>query len=191
MNRTLPAKLALLALLLPGMALAKSSDRNQPMNLESNSNDCNLTDDAGKCTFTGNVVITQGTLVIHAANADLFRKNGDIERVVLTGKQATLEQEMDDGSKMNAWADNMDYNVNSEVIVLTGNYKVESPRGTNSGQKMTYNTRTGNMQSGGDGTRVRTVIQPKNKGAAPAAPAAKPATPAAKPTTAPAAGSKK
>jgi len=192
MNRTLPAKLALLALLLPGVALAKTSDRNQPMDLEANSNDCNLTDDSGKCTFTGNVVITQGTLVIHAAAADLFRKNGEIDRVVLTGKQATLEQEMDDGSKMNARANNMDYNVNSEVIILTGNYKVESPRGTNSGEKMTYNTRTGNMQSGGDGTRVRTVIQPKNKPAAPASPAAKPAAaPAAKPAAAPAAGSKK
>ena len=27
---------------------------------------------------------------------------------------------------------------------------------------MVYNTKSGNMQSGGDGTRVRTVIQPKS-----------------------------
>ena len=39
---------------------------------------------------------------------------------------------------------------------------VKSPRGSNSGQKMVYNTKTGNMESGGDGTRVRTVIKPKS-----------------------------
>ena len=69
---------------------------------------------------------------------------------------------------MTATADRLDYDVLNDVITLTGNYKVSSPKGSNSGQKMVYNTKTGAMQSGGDGTRVRTVIQPKNK--APATP---------------------
>jgi len=38
---------------------------------------------------------------------------------------------------------------------------------------MVYNTRSGEMNSGGDGSRVRTVIPPKNKN-----PAAQPAKPA-------------
>ncbi|PTT41973.1 lipopolysaccharide transport periplasmic protein LptA, partial [Stenotrophomonas sp. HMWF022] len=50
-------------------------------------------------------------------------------------------------------------------------YKVTSARGTNAGQRMVYNTRSGEMNSGGDGSRVRTVIPPKNKTPA-AAPAA-------------------
>ncbi len=168
MNPISPARLALIALLLPAAALAKTSDRSQPMNLEADSNDCNVTDDNGKCRFSGNVVITQGTLEIHAAVADLFRNNGEVDRVVLTGNQATLKQLMDDGSPMNAAADNIEYKVNDNIIVLTGNYKVNSPKGTNTGQRMVYNTETGNMQSGGDGTRVRTVIQPKPKAGAPA-----------------------
>ncbi|WP_449466078.1 lipopolysaccharide transport periplasmic protein LptA [Stenotrophomonas humi] len=170
MNPMLPAKLAsitlLAALLAPGLAWSKASDRNQPMTINSNVNDCNFSDD-GKCQFSGNVVIIQGTMEIHADTADIIRKNGETERVVLTGKQARLKQQMDDNTWMNARADNMDYNISSEVIILAGNYNVESERGTNAGQRMVYNTRTGNMQSGGDGTRVRTVIQPKAK--APAA----------------------
>ncbi len=170
MNRK-PAKFAqtllLAALLVPALAAAKESDRNQPMNVDANNSEGNLTGGNGKYRFSGNVVITQGTLEIHADVADVIQKNGETERVVLTGKQATLKQQMDDGSWMNARADSLDYNVNSEVIVLTGNYRVESDRGSNAGQRMVYNTRTGDMQSGGDGTRVRTVIQPKNK--APAA----------------------
>ena len=170
MNPVLPAKLAsitlLAALLVPGLALGKASDRNQAMNIVADNNDCVFSDN-GKCQFRGNVIITQGTMEIHADTADVIQKNGDTERVVLTGKQATLKQQMDDNTWMNARADNMDYNVSSEVIILTGNYNVESERGTNAGQRMVYNTRSGAMQSGGDGTRVHTVIQPKNK--APAA----------------------
>lgn len=170
MNRMLPSKLAALALLmLPLAALAKTTDRDQPMNIESATNDCNLTDDDGKCRFTGNVVITQGTLEVRADTADVFRKAGQVDRIVLTGRPATMKQTMDDGSPMNAKADNIEYRVNEDTIILTGNYTVDSPKGSNAGQRMVYNTKTGNMQSGGDGTRVRTVIQPKTK--APATPA--------------------
>jgi len=166
-----PARLALIAVsLLPFAASAKTSDRNQPMNLEAATQDCNLMDDNGKCRFSGNVVITQGTLEVHADTADVFRKNGEIDRVVLTGKQATMKQVMDDGAPMNAKADNIEYRVNEDTIVLTGNYSVDSPKGSNAGQRMVYNTKTGNMQSGGDGTRVRTVLQPKSAAPAPAKP---------------------
>ena len=171
MNPMLPAKFASLVLLAgalcPSLGWAKASDRNQPMTIDSTGSDCNLVGENGKCRFTGNVVITQGTLEIHADAADIIQKNGETDRVVLTGKQATLKQQMDDNTWMNARADTLDYSIASETIILIGNYKVESERGSNSGQRMTYNTRTGAMQSGGDGTRVRTVIQPKAK--APAA----------------------
>lgn len=165
MNLPLPAKFALIALLLPGLALARSSDRNQPMTLESDTSDCNLADDSGKCRVAGNVVIEQGTLHITADSADIYRSNGEPSRVVLTGRQATLRQQMDDGTPMTATANTMDYTISNETIVLTGNYKVESPRGTNAGQRMTYNMATGNMNSGGDGSRVRTVLQPKARAA--------------------------
>ena len=161
MNLPLPAKLGLIALLLPGLALARSSDRNQPMTLDSSSSDCNLTDENGKCRFSGSVVIEQGTLHITAETADVYRSNGQPSRVVLSGSQVKLRQQMDDGTPMAATADSMDYNIANETIVLSGNYTVESPRGTNSGQRMTYNLATGNMTSGGDGSRVRTVLQPK------------------------------
>ena len=166
MNLPLHAKFALAslaALLLPGLAEARSSDRNQPMTLDSASYDCNLADENGKCRFSGNVVIEQGTLHITAETADVYRRNGEPSRVVLSGRQATLRQQMDDGTTMNARADTIDYTISNETILLTGNYQVESPRGTNSGQRMTYNLASGNMTSGGDGSRVRTVLQPRAK----------------------------
>ena len=175
-----------LALLVPGFAAqARTDDRNKEMTIESDAQSGSFLGD-GVITLSRNVIITQGTLEIRANQADIHMKGGEAVRAVFTGKQATMKQELDNGSKMNAQADKIDYDIKGEIIVLTGNYKVVSAQGTNTGQKMTYNTRTGEMNSGGDGSgRVRTVIPPKNKAPAPAA-----TTPAAK-TTIPTAGSKK
>lgn len=177
-NKTGLAALAAACLLaVAGGALAKKSDRNEPMSIESASSDGTFADD-GVTNLSGNVVIIQGTLEVHADNGQIFRKNGEISRGIFTGKQARMKQINDDGTPIDATADRIDYDVLNNTVTLTGNYKITSPRGTNAGEKMVYNTVTGNMQSGGDGNRVRTVIQPKNKApAAGAAPApAKPGT---------------
>lgn len=164
-------------LVVAGGALAKKSDRNEPMTIESNSNDGSFADD-GITNLTGDVVIIQGTLEVHADKGQIYRKAGEVSRGVFTGKQARLKQVNDDGTPIDATADRIDYDVINNVVTLTGNYKITSPKGTNSGEKMVYNTVTGNMQSGGDGNRVRTVIQPKNKAPGATVGAPSPATPA-------------
>lgn len=160
-----------------GGALAKQSDRNQPMDIQSDNQDGDFSDN-GTTNLAGDVVITQGTLEVHADKGQIIRKDGDAVRGIFTGKQATLKQINDDGTPVNASADRIDYDIVNNVVTLTGNYKITSPKGSNAGERMVYNTKTGNMQSGGDGSRVHTVIQPKNK--APATPAATPAMPGAK-----------
>ncbi len=172
MKNTLAALFVLSLCISPLAAHGKSSDRNEPMTIDAGSQSGTLTGD-GKTVLSGDVVITQGSLDLRAAKADLFIKDGEPVRAVFTGKQAKMKQQMDDGSWMDASADTIDYDITSEIITLTGNYKVTSARGTNAGQRMTYNTRTGEMSSGGDGSRVRTVIQPKNKAAASPAPQGK------------------
>jgi len=152
-----------MGLLLPASVWGKADDREQAMTIDSTSSECNLVGDNGRCRFSGEVVIEQGTLEIHADQADVIQKNGGIDRVLIEGKPATLKQQMDDGTWMNARADHMEYSVDSEVIILTGNYRIESERGSNTGQRMVYDTRSGTMHSGGDGTRVRTVLPPRTR----------------------------
>lgn len=160
MYRSLPLSLLPLLLLASAGAWAKSSDRNQDMAIDAGQQSGSF-EGNGKTVLSGGVVVTQGTLEIRSAAGEVYMNNGEISRAVFTGKQAKLKQQMDDGSWMDATADRVEYDMKTETITFIGNYTVKSPRGSNSGQKMVYNTRTGNMESGGDGTRVRTVIKPK------------------------------
>ncbi len=161
MNRALLASAALLLLLPVADVVAKSSDRNQAMTIDSGSQSGNM-EGNGKTVLGGGVVVTQGTLEIRSAAAEIYMAGGEVSRSVFTGKQVKMKQQMDDGTWMDAQADRVEYDMKTETITFIGNYTVKSDRGSNSGQRMVYNTKSGNMQSGGDGTRVRTVIQPKS-----------------------------
>lgn len=150
-----------------GPVLARSSDRNQPMELEANQQTCDISEN-GQCVFTGNVTINQGTLNIVAARAVIDRAGGDPSRAVLTGGPVVLKQQMDDGTPMTARASNVDYNLRTETVVFTGNVVIEQPRGTMTGQQVTYNLQTGQVNSGGEsgGGRVKMRIMPKTGAAA-------------------------
>ena len=160
MNRALLASAALLLLLPLADVVAKSSDRNQAMTIDSGSQSGNM-EGNGKTVLGGGVAVTQGTLEIRSAAAEIYMADGEVSRSVFTGKQVKMKQQMDDGTWMDAQADRVEYDMKTETITFIGNYTVKSDRGSNSGQRMVYNTKSGNMQSGGDGTRVRTVIQPR------------------------------
>lgn len=161
MNRALLASAALLFLLPAAVAAAKSTDRNQAMNIDAGKQSGNF-EGSGKTVLSGGVVVNQGTLEIRSSAAEIYMADGEISRSVFTGKQVKMKQQMDDGTWMDAQADRVEYDMKTETITFIGNYTVKSERGSNSGQRMVYNTKTGNMESGGDGTRVRTVIQPKS-----------------------------
>jgi len=151
---------ALLALGI-GPAAARDSDRAQNMNIGAAHSEGSL-EESGVYTFTGAVVITQGTLEIRADRADIHRTGGDIARAVLVGKQAMLKQQMNDGTWMNARADRIDYDTRNDVIVLIGNYTVSTPRGSTNGQRLTYDLKSSRLESGGDSGRVSMTFVPKS-----------------------------
>ena len=155
--------LLLAALAFAAGAAARTSDRNQPLNVEAATSDCTVVGD-GACTFSGNVHIVQGTLDLRAGKAVVHRVNGDIRRVVLTGSPAQLDQELDDGSKVNARASNVDYDLSTDTVVFTGNAFIDQPgRGNISGGRISYNTKSGQVQGSGEGQGpVKMQFQPKN-----------------------------
>jgi lipopolysaccharide export system protein LptA len=146
-----------------GPAAARSGDRNQPMDIQAG-HQTGTVDYSQPTTLSGGVTIVQGTLHIDANRAVISFKNGEASQAVLTGNQAVLKQQMDDGTPMTATADRIDYDMLADVIVLTGNYTVTTQRGSTSGQRLTYNLKSGQVDSGGqDGGRVKMRILPKSQ----------------------------
>jgi len=175
MNRIPAASLFLVAALaVPMGAAAKSSDRNQPLDVDAGGSDCSVSDERLPCLLTSGVTITQGTLEIQATRADLRRSSGEFQRVILNGGPVKMKQQMDDGGWVDATAAQADYNMTSDTVVLTGNPVVNQPgQGKIEGQRIVYNMSTGRVQGGGEGQgRVRMQFQPRNQTPAQPAPAA-------------------
>ena len=167
--------LVAIALVASPLALARKSDRSQPMDVSAGKQVGTL-DDSTPTVLSGGVVIDQGTLHAEASRAEISTRGGEISRVVFTGGPARLKQQLDDGTPMNAVANRIDYNVSNETVVFTGSVRIEQPRGTLSGERVVYNMSSGQVTSGGEGNgRVNMRIMPKNAGAAASKPQAKPA----------------
>jgi lipopolysaccharide export system protein LptA len=146
-----------------GPAAARSGDRNQPMDIQAG-HQSGTVDYSQPTTLSGGVKIDQGTLHIDADRAVISFRNGEASQAVLTGNQAVLKQQMDDGTPMTATADRIDYDMLADVLVLTGNYTVTTQRGSTSGQRLTSNLKSGQEDSGGqDGGRVKMRILPKSQ----------------------------
>jgi lipopolysaccharide export system protein LptA len=102
--------------------------------------------------------------------------NGNPSRALLSGG-VTLQQEMDDGDRIDAAAANVDYDMKNETMVFTGNVVIKQSRGSINGERVVYNLKSGQLQSGGEGGgRVKMRILPKDT-AAPAAPSSAKGTP--------------
>jgi lipopolysaccharide export system protein LptA len=161
-----PWLLAAVALLASPLALAKRSDRDQPMDVTAGKQEGSL-DEASPTVLSGGVTIDQGSLHAEASRAEISTRGGEIARVVLSGGPARLNQQLDDGSPMSAVADKVDYNPNTEMVVFTGNVTIKQPRGSLSGERVVYNMANGQVTSGGEGAgRVRMRILPKTGGSA-------------------------
>jgi lipopolysaccharide export system protein LptA len=189
------------AMLLASAAWALSSDNEQPMDVTANhqksvasrsgaANDPDITD------LDGNVVITRGSIKIHADHARIYQipsgskdaNAGKFSHIVLTGKPAHMQQLHDgDCGLMTADANTIDYKPLSNLADLTGGVKVvQAGHGESHSEHMIYNTLTGDMESGDNSPTSRITMHMEPGGAKPAErtdncgfPAAKPKAPKA------------
>jgi len=162
----LAASLACLALA-GAPARALDSDKDKPLNVDADKFEGGLQQETS--VLTGNVKITQGTILGTGSRADIHQKDRDVTRVVLTGAPATFQQSVEGGGTMKGRARSIDYDPTAKHAVLTGDAVVEHPSGEARGERLTYDVDTGKMSGdgqGGDG-RVHLRMVPKAKDAAP------------------------
>lgn len=149
-----------------GLAQAKQTDKNQPINI--NASAFAGSQDSGKITFSGSVTMDQGTFHADGAQATGYTDPDDTsqwQRVVLTGNPAHFRQTQDNGTLVHGQAATIDYKVSENTVILSGNASVvQQGRGEFHGERLTYNTDTGEIQgTPAAGGRVHITLQPRSK----------------------------
>ena len=163
---------AILAVSLP--ALAKTGDTDQPIHIESDQQSLDM--QGNIVTFTGNVVVTQGSIKINADKVVVTRPADQKGKEVIDGygNPATFYQMQDNGKPVKGRASKMHYELANDFVVLTGNAYLEQLDSNIKGDKITYLVKEQKMQAFSDkGKRVTTVLVPsqlqdKSKDQAPA-----------------------
>lgn len=164
------------ALCAAATAWALKSDRDQPIHIQSDHGDfqTNAGKNTSTGTYTGHVIITQGSIRITADKAILHTQNNQIQTADITGKPATFQQKTDTGVMANGIANEIIYDANKNQVVLRGNAHVQQGGRQMSGDVIDYNTETEHVTASGGKTssgRINITIPPTAATSAP--PAAK------------------
>jgi len=155
--------------------MALDSDSKQPINLEADSAD--LDDLKGISIYSGNVILTQGSMVIKSTKLTIYHnKNRELEKAVAKGSDtilATFKQRPQGKSKdFKARAITMIYYLQKNKIHLLKKAFVDQDGDTFSGDKIIYDTKKETVTASSkkvngknkkNSGRVRVTIQPKSK----------------------------
>lgn len=167
---------ALLALCLAGPALAQQiklsglkQDHSAPVEVTSDTLDVDQTN--AKATFTGDVLIVQGTMRLSAAKVEVNYVPGDTRKIdsmhATGGVTLVTETEAAKG-------DEATYRPEQGSVVMTGNVLLTQGDNSVAGQKLTIDLNSGTGQMSG---RVTTVLIPSSTDPKPDAAKPAPANP--------------
>lgn len=183
---------AFCALALAASAQAERADRTKPMEVVAErSSTVDLVNQVGR--FNGNVVVTQGTMTIHADRLEIRETEGYKSGTAWGSQTAQVKyRQKRDGvdEYVEGSADRVDFDGKSETLRFTGNSLVRRTRGNEMveeilGELITWNhaaeqfsVQGGRPTAANPGGGVRTVFTPRLRASEPAASAAPPRRPA-------------
>jgi lipopolysaccharide export system protein LptA len=156
---------ALLLALLPTLAWGLSSDRSQPIHIEADK--ASLDESEGISTYSGNVLLRQGTLKLEGNRMTVYLKNNQVEKVVLAGQPASYSQRSDgEETDQHAVAGNIEYQAVAQRIILLGKARIWQDEAEEfSSDRIEVNLKNNTLNAGGDGPdgRVRIILQPQKR----------------------------
>lgn len=154
--------LATFSFLVSLSAVALEKDKDDPINVKSDNQTFDLR--ANTATFTGNVVVTKGTIKITADKVIVTRPGGDSRKTIVDGfgELATFYQLQDDGKPVRGWAKKMHYELEKDFIELTGNANVQQLDSDIKADRINYLIKEQQLKAfnEGDSKRVTTVLVP-------------------------------
>ncbi|WP_252176839.1 lipopolysaccharide transport periplasmic protein LptA [Endozoicomonas sp. 4G] len=154
--------------LLPAMAQALPSDRQKPIEIESNTAD--IDNKNGISIYKGDVVMIQGTTRITGDKVTVYSVQQEVKKIVAEGykKRAYYEeQQPENQGTLQAWGHTIDYQVTDDKIQLIKQAKLTQKGDTFTGERIDYdltrqtvNAKSSENKSSPDG-RVKMIYQPK------------------------------
>lgn len=143
-------------------AFALKGDVNQPINIISDNQSLDM--EKSVVTFTDNVVITQGSIIIKANKVVITRpaeKSGKKETVEAFGTPVTFHQQLDNGTPVDGKANKVHYDLGNEFLTLTNNAELKQLDSKINGSVITYDVKKQQLKANGNGkSRVKTVLIP-------------------------------
>ena len=153
---------------LSAAAFALPSDRNQPISLVADKATYN--EAAGVTTYTGNVIIEQGTMKLQAASiVAQLNKNKQISTITATGSPAKFQQQLESNRGIaRGEAQKIVYNAETGIINLIGNAYLYQDGASIRSSTLKYSMNKGDIEASGtssDATgsskgRVQIIIPP-------------------------------
>ncbi len=154
--------LSLLATLaLSGYAFALSSDSEQPVYIDSDSQQLDLK--SNQVTFTGNVTLSQGSINIKADKIIVIReaKTGNINQIQGFGELATFSQKTDDGKTLFGEARKLTYKMAEDQLTMQDQAMLSQGDSVIRSSTIRYKIADQTLVADGNRKqRVSTVIQP-------------------------------
>lgn len=155
-----------------GHVFAEAADRDKPIDLEADS--VKVDDAKQTSTYTGNVILTQGTLVIHADKLIVREDKEGFQHSTSLGNPTTFKQKREGKNEyMEGSAQRIEYDGRMDKVQLYTKAWVKRGEDIVHGDYIMYDANAeyaevigGGTQSATPGTpsgRVRAIIQPKNK----------------------------
>lgn len=156
---------ALLIALFTQQVFALESDRDQPVEIESDS--AEFDEQAGLTTYRGNVRLIQGSIELLAEEIQLRMVDNEIVELLATGAPAQYEQLPEpDSEKLFAKGNRIRYLLDQNLIELSGNASLSQQGTTLSGGTIMYDVRQHTLKASSSGSdqnstdRVRVVLPP-------------------------------
>lgn len=165
---------ALSAALLVSPAHAEKADRDKPVNLEA---DMVTLDDIKKVSvYQGNVILSQGTLLLRADRVQVTQNAAGLDTLSATGRPATFRQKLDGRDEfIDGVADRIEYDSVNSQLEMIGQAQLRRGSDELRGAQISYNANTefykvvGQPGAQTPAGRVRAVIRPKPRTDQPAA----------------------
>ena len=143
------------------MAHAIPSDQNQPVVLEADR--ATFNDKTGLTSYTGNVIVTQGTIRIEADSMVMnLEPNRSIRLATAKGRPARFQQQVEAGKGLTRGeGQTIVYDARTSIVTLTGNAYLNNDGATFNGNQLRYSMARGDVEATSTPKgRVRLVIPP-------------------------------